>query len=88
VWPGQQAASALETRLRLRTAASEPGTGGDVISAAKALSGQQMLVVLVGPGSGKTWLSRRYAREAAHAALASLDDGAELDEVELPLLTT
>ena len=33
-------------------------------------------------------LARRYAREAAQAALSQLEHGASLDEVELPLLTT
>ncbi|WP_143018673.1 NACHT domain-containing protein [Geodermatophilus sp. DSM 45219] len=92
VWhPAQQAPLALERRLQVRGTGSAPGAGGSgggVISAAEALNGQRMLVVLGGPGSGKTWLARRYAREAAQAALVALDSGANLDEVELPLLTT
>jgi NACHT domain len=54
----------------------------------EALAGRRMLVALGGPGAGKTWLARRYAREAAQAALLSLEDGADLDQVELPLFTT
>lgn len=46
------------------------------------------LVVLGGPGSGKTWLARRTARLCAHAALAALAAGKTPDEVELPLYTT
>ena len=46
------------------------------------------LVVLGGPGSGKTWLARRTARLCAEAALDALAAGAGLDEVELPLYTT
>ena len=46
------------------------------------------LVVLGGPGSGKTWLARRTARRCANAALEALTAGASLDEVELPLVTT
>jgi hypothetical protein len=48
----------------------------------------RMLVVLGGPGSGKSWLARRYAREAALTALRALESGAKLSEVEIPLLTT
>jgi hypothetical protein len=58
------------------------------MTAGDALSGRRMLVVLGGPGSGKTRLAYRFAREAAQAALSSLEDGADLDEVELPLFTT
>lgn len=46
------------------------------------------LVILGGPGSGKTWLARRTARRCAEAALEALAGGAGLDEVELPLFTT
>jgi hypothetical protein len=46
------------------------------------------LVVLGGPGSGKTWLARRTARLCAEAALEALAGGAGLEEVELPLYTT
>ncbi|WP_300603427.1 NACHT domain-containing protein [Trebonia sp.] len=46
------------------------------------------LVILGGPGSGKTWLARRTARRRAAAALSALASGAGLDEVELPLFTT
>jgi hypothetical protein len=46
------------------------------------------LVILGGPGSGKTWLARRAARRCAEAALQDLTSGGALDEVELPLYTT
>ena len=46
------------------------------------------LVILGGPGAGKTWLARRAARRGAEAALEALAGGAGLDEVELPLFTT
>jgi NACHT domain len=88
VWhPDQQTPSALERRLRVRTGL-KPSTGDPEMSAEDALAGQRMLVVLGDPGSGKTWLAHRYAREAAQAALSRLEDGADLDEVELPLFTT
>ena len=46
------------------------------------------LVILGGPGSGKTWLAKRTARRCAEEALTALADGAGLGEVELPLFTT
>jgi len=46
------------------------------------------LVVLGGPGAGKTWLARRTARLCAEAALDALAAGALPEEVELPLYTT
>jgi NACHT domain len=46
------------------------------------------LVVLGGPGSGKTWLARRTARLCAEAALDALVAGVAPDEIELPLYTT
>ncbi|WP_187365644.1 NACHT domain-containing protein [Trebonia kvetii] len=46
------------------------------------------LVILGGPGSGKTWLAKRAARLCAEAALDALTARAGLDEVELPLYTT
>jgi hypothetical protein len=46
------------------------------------------LVVLGGPGSGKTWLAKRTARLCAEVALDALTADAEPNEVELPLYTT
>lgn len=46
------------------------------------------LVVLGGPGSGKTWLARRMARLCAETALERLAVGDSVDKVELPLYTT
>jgi len=86
--PDRQQPSTVERRLHVRTSLTGSTAGGAMLSAEQALAGQQMLVVLGGPGSGKTWLARRYARKAAQAALLRLDDGAELGEVTLPLFTT
>ena len=46
------------------------------------------LVILGGPGSGKTWLARRTARRCAEDALEVLAAGGTLEEAELPLYTT
>jgi hypothetical protein len=46
------------------------------------------LVILGGPGSGKTWLAKSTARRCAGEALETLAAGWSLDEVELPLYTT
>ncbi len=61
---------------------------GRVLSEADALAGQARLVILGGPGSGKTWMVRQYARECAQSALQALREGAEIAQVELPVLTT
>ena len=59
------------------------------MSPAKALEGVWLLAVLGGPGSGKTWLARRLAREAAETALEQLrDPRVDPASVELPLFTT
>ena len=46
------------------------------------------LVILGGPGAGKTWLAKRTARRCAENALQVLAAGGTLEEVELPLYTT
>mgnify|MGYP000924922474 CR=1 FL=1 len=59
------------------------------MSPAQALDGVWLLAVLAGPGSGKTWLALRFAREAAEAALKRLRDP-RIDPtlVEIPVFTT
>ena len=59
------------------------------MSPAEALEGVWLLTVLGGPGSGKTGLARRLAREAAGTALEQLrDPRVDPASVELPLFTT
>ena len=89
VWHGDEVPqSAIERRLRVRLMGRDPSLLDREMNAAEAAAGQRLLVVVGGPGSGKTWLARRYAREASQAALSKLEGGAGLDEVELPLFTT
>jgi hypothetical protein len=82
IWSGSpESAIFAERRLRLTS-------GGPTITARAALEGSQQLVVLGNPGSGKTWLTRYYARVAAARAIAELEAGIPLAEVEIPILTT
>ncbi len=83
-WTQGKSPSLLERTLQLNT----DGTG-KLLPASDALTGAWFLVVLGGPGSGKTWLAQRYAREAAGAALTQLQDPrVDPASVEIPLFTT
>ena len=73
----------FERKLQVITAAGEGPFDADELARLC-----RRLVILGGPGSGKTWLARRIARRSAEVALESLIAGASLDEVELPLYTT
>ncbi len=46
------------------------------------------LVVVAGPGAGKTWWAKRQARRAATTALQQLSAGATVSDVEIPLFVT
>ncbi|MEU4362768.1 NACHT domain-containing protein [Promicromonospora sp. NPDC023987] len=87
VWSGV-VPSSIERRLTVGTPDDRSGAESEQFTEQEALERQEMLVVLGGPGSGKTWLARRYARDTARAALDRLEAGANLDEVEIPLFTT
>ena len=81
-WTQERKPSQLERTLEI---AYEQRT----MSPAEALEGVWLLTVLGGPGSGKTWLARRIAREAAGTALEQLrDPRVDPASVELPLFTT
>lgn len=81
VWHEGRSASSLERPIRVL------GPGVDGIAGA-ALVGQQRVVLLGGPGSGKTWLAHGIARIAAQRALRHLENGGLLSEVEIPVFTT
>ena len=77
--------AAIERKLRI--GATDPAREQD--ADADGLARQcSRLVILGGPGSGKTWLAKRVARRSAEDALTALETGTALDEVELPLYTT
>jgi NACHT domain len=75
--------AAIERRLQVRVKGGAQDLDADAL-ARKC----ERLVVLGGPGSGKTWLAKRTARRSAEDALMALAAGASIDEVELPLYTT
>ena len=77
--------AAVERRLRIARIRAQ---GEQDLDADDLASRCTRLVILGGPGSGKTWLARRTVRLCAEAALNALAAGALPDEVELPLYTT
>ena len=76
--------AAIERKLRINAPGPAFGQEADADELTRQCS---RLVVLGGPGSGKTWLAMRTARICAEEALKALED-MSLDEVELPLYTT
>jgi hypothetical protein len=74
-----------ESKLRL-TAPGMPN--GEELDADDLAEHCQHLVILGGPGSGKTWLAKRVVRRCAEDAIEALAAGGKTDQVELPLFTT
>jgi hypothetical protein len=77
--------AAIERRLRVR---AKGQTGEREADADDLAASYRRLVILGGPGSGKTWLAKRIARRQAERALSAMAAGAGPDDVELPLWTT
>jgi hypothetical protein len=77
--------AAIERKLRITGAGQAGGQDLDADDQAKRC---QRLVILGGPGSGKTWLAKRTARVCAEEALHALAADGALDEIGLPLYTT
>ena len=77
--------AAIERKLRIT--AQDPDREQDLDADGMAQQCRR-LVILGGPGAGKTWLARRTARRCAEDALQALAAGGTLDEIELPLYTT
>lgn len=77
--------ASIERRLRV----SVTEDNGEFSFAADDLASScNRLVILGGPGSGKTWLAKRTVRRCAERAMASLAADSPFDEIELPLYTT
>jgi CRP-like cAMP-binding protein len=77
--------AAIERKLRITARGADREQDLDADGLAQQCG---RLVILGGPGSGKTWLAKRTARRCAEDALQVLAAGGTLDEVELPLYTT
>jgi hypothetical protein len=76
--------AAIERRLAIAVTGGTSTRDHDADDLARSC---QRLVILGGPGSGKTWLAKRTARRCAQVALDALAAGEALNEVELPLYT-
>ncbi|PIE28104.1 MAG: hypothetical protein CSA58_00650 [Micrococcales bacterium] len=82
---GPRSPSEVERRL---TVQHGTGTKTETWREVAALEGARRVVVLGGPGAGKSWLAQRYARRAARTALRQLAGGIDPSMVEMPIFTT
>jgi hypothetical protein len=77
--------AAIERKLRITTKGRDREQDLDADRLAQQCA---RLVILGGPGAGKTWLAKRTARRCAENALEVLAAGGTLEKAELPLYTT
>ena len=75
----------IERKLRITVKGLE---GNKDLDADELAQQCRRLVILGGPGSGKTWLAKRTARRCADEARKAMAAGATIDDVEIPLYTT
>ena len=88
-WPeGTQPATRMLTPAAIERKLKIKDREGETLDADDLAARCDRLIVLGGPGSGKTWQAKRAARLCAEKALGQLAAGATLGEVELPLYTT
>jgi hypothetical protein len=98
-WPhrfGQSALMPAAIERKLRVSATSPAHEQDVdadayeqdVDADELARHYHRLVILGGPGSGKTWLAMRAVRTCAEEAQKAIAADAALDDIELPLYTT
>ncbi|WP_203780984.1 NACHT domain-containing protein [Paractinoplanes rishiriensis] len=94
VWTRRAGSDEITLRATAQRLSVEayPDRGYDVASADREVCDALELVarcdrvVLVGgPGAGKTWLARRIAIDAARAAVPAIRSGADPESVEIPL---
>ena len=78
----------LERTLRLRRVDDGTPRLAAPESADEIAEQAQHLVILGGPGAGKTWFARRVARRTAIKAAEGLRSGLGIEDVELPLYST
>lgn len=83
-WLVDRRPSQLERRLQVTTREEWRRE----LSVEQAVRDYPHLIILGGPGSGKSWLARRIARGAAQTALEELQRGADIPQVRIPILTT
>lgn len=87
-WIQPRGESAVRPSQIERTLSVSDADGSRTLLASEALQGNTHVVILGGPGAGKSWLARRIAREAAQAALKQLDAGMDPLDVDIPLFTS
>jgi NACHT domain len=80
---GSLGLSVVQQRLTLTPV--PPGTGRPVL-VDDLVQRCDRLVILAGPGAGKSWTARRAAIRVAEVALDQLGSGMDMDNIELPLL--